>query len=375
MAQRPSNKISGEKISVSKKGALIAAWAGTVTVLAVIILWLQLSYGPDPVITENHTSAPGPATETAGSPGAAEGETQTVSVAQKDSPPPQVAPAPQETAQAAEQTSPPRQLAGLDPALVENGPYGPIPKRAADGREPWRTYAAPFTPGVDTPLISIVIVGLGLNHNVTQTAIDSLPPAVTLAFSPYGRDLESWVAKARSAGHEVLVMLPTEPLDYPTNDPGPHTLLTSLPTEDNLDRLYYVLSRFQGYVGLVNDMGSKYTASAEAIRPLMEELRDRGLLFLDSRTTRYTVGAQQARTVGTARAINNRYIDNQAIAGEIDQHLTDLQTTAEGLGVAVGIGRPYPVTFERIAAFAERLQGSNVRLAPVTAVANKQAIQ
>ena len=364
MAKRPKDK-TGKKISVSKMGALIVAWAATLSLLAAVVIWLQLSYEPAPVAEETDTSA-AEATDVELASGGVDSTSGEETTASSTS-------APSASPESSLPSS--RQTAAALTALTEDGPYGLIPARAPDGREPWQTHAASFVADPDTPLISLVIVGLGLNRNVTQAAIDTLPAEVTLAFSPYGRDLENWVRQARNAGHEVMLMLPTEPLDYPANDPGPHTLLTSLPVADNLDRLYYVMSRFQGYVGLVNDMGSKYTASADAIRPLMEELRNRGLLFLDSRTTRYTVAAQIARTVGTTRAINNRYIDNQAIASEIDQHLIDLQTNAEGLGVAVGIGRPYPVTFERIAAFAERLQGGNARLAPITAIANKQAIQ
>ena len=48
---------------------------------------------------------------------------------------------------------------------------------------------------------------------------------VTFAFTPYGTDLERWVARARGEGHEVLLQIGMEPFDYPDNDPGPQTLL------------------------------------------------------------------------------------------------------------------------------------------------------
>ena len=57
------------------------------------------------------------------------------------------------------------------------------------------------------------------------------------------------VARARGEGHEVLLQVPMEPFDYPDNDPGPQTLLTSLDAGQNIDRLHWLMSRFQGYVG------------------------------------------------------------------------------------------------------------------------------
>ena len=79
----------------------------------------------------------------------------------------------------------------------------------------------------DAPRIAIVIEGLGIGANSTAEALAKLPAAVTFAFSPYGTDLERWVARARGEGHEVLLQVGMEPFDYPDNDPGPQTLLTS----------------------------------------------------------------------------------------------------------------------------------------------------
>ena len=73
---------------------------------------------------------------------------------------------------------------------------------------------------------------------------------MTLAFAPYGADLESWPSTRARDEHEVLLQVPMEPFDYPDNDPGPQTLLTSLSSEQNIDRLHWLMSRFQGYVGI-----------------------------------------------------------------------------------------------------------------------------
>ena len=118
----------------------------------------------------------------------------------------------------------------------------------------------------DAPRIALIVGGLGVSASATADAIAKLPGAVTLGFVPYGTDVAALAARARDGGHEILLQVPMEPFDYPDNDPGPQTLLTSLTPQQNIDRLYWLMSRFQGYVGLTNTMGARFTASEPCVR-------------------------------------------------------------------------------------------------------------
>lgn len=258
--------------------------------------------------------------------------------------------------------------------LLEEGAHGPMPV-VNEQRQPWQVYSRPFERPGDRPRISIIIVGMGLSESTTQNSINMLPPDISLAFSPYGQDIPRWTEEARQNGHETLLMIPMEPLDFPVNDPGPHTLMNDLPASDNLDRLHYVLSRMQGYVGVVNDMGSKFTADPDAIAPIMQDLQRRGLLFVDARTSRLTVAATSAREFGVPRAQNDRYIDNDVSAAQIDRYLRELENIALRSGNAVGIARPYPITIERLVLWAADLRGRGIELAPITALGNRQTVR
>ncbi|MDO8358519.1 MAG: divergent polysaccharide deacetylase family protein, partial [Devosia sp.] len=144
---------------------------------------------------------------------------------------------------------------GLYPDLLEESEQGSIPRIAASGQTPFEAYARPsLTPATagGKPLIAIVVTGLGLNETGTDAAINTLPDAVTLAFAPYGKALARSVGSARAAGHEILLEVPLEPFDYPDSDPGPDTLLTGQAPRDNLDKLFTVMGKFGGYVGLIN---------------------------------------------------------------------------------------------------------------------------
>src|SRR5690606_20971538 len=131
-----------------------------------------------------------------------------------------------------------------------------------------------------------------------EAAIERLPAAVTLSFSPYSRNLERWIALARAQGHEVMIDLPMEPTTFPNEDPGPQALLTSLPPQGNLDRLDWVLSRGSAYVGVAGSMGSRFTAAREAVEPVLREVKARGLMFLDRRTSEQSQVAALATEIG-----------------------------------------------------------------------------
>ncbi|MEM8743916.1 MAG: divergent polysaccharide deacetylase family protein [Pseudomonadota bacterium] len=269
-----------------------------------------------------------------------------------------------------------QQLVRLPPvpvkAVVETSRYGPLPKIASDGRRPSEVYARPAkasaAAGAGQPArIAILITGLGLSDIATTQAIDSLPGPVTLAFGPYGRNLDGWVRKARDLGHEVMLQVPLEPFDYPDNDPGPHTLLTSLPAEENLKRLHWIMSRFTGYTGITNHMGAKFAAAQDAFLPVLEELKSRGLIYLDDGTAARSTAGQIARDLGLDYSVSQVVIDEERNAKEIELSLKKLEGIAKEKGLAIGIGTSLPLTIGRVAEWAKQLKAKGIELIPISA--------
>jgi polysaccharide deacetylase 2 family uncharacterized protein YibQ len=256
-----------------------------------------------------------------------------------------------------------------DPALQVAGRFGPLPTIGEDGRAPWQVYARPFPQERDRPRIAILLQDLGLSREQTNAAIQQLPGAIALGFTPYARDLADWIALSRAAGHEVLLQIPMEPFDFPTSDPGPHTLLTSAGADQNQERLEFLLSRVSGYVGVYNRMGDRFTSSTESMRPILQVIQERGLMFLDARTSGTSVAGRIAADLHLPHALNNRELDQVASRVEIDAKLIDLENIARQEGHAVGIARPYPVTIERLAQWAATLEEKGIDLAPVSAIA------
>lgn len=262
----------------------------------------------------------------------------------------------------------------IDQKFIEMTPQGPLPKIAADGVRPADAFAQPVKaiPGrPDAPRIALIVCGLGVSAKSTADAIAKLPGPVTLAFIPYDNDAAS-VTRARGRGHEVLLQVPMEPFDYPDNDPGPKTLLTSLTPEQNMDRLHWLMSRFQGYVGLINMMGARFTASEEAIAPVLHEAAQRGLIFVDDGSSSRSVAGRLAAANNLPFVKADMTIDSVPTPDEIDRALIRLEMAARARHFAVGIASALPVSIEHIAKWAKSAAARGVLLVPVTAVATKE---
>jgi polysaccharide deacetylase 2 family uncharacterized protein YibQ len=264
-------------------------------------------------------------------------------------------------------------IAKIDPKLVENGRYGPLPKIAADGTRPLDAYAAPAALAADrrAARIAIVIGGLGISTAATGEAIAKLPQSVTLGFAPYGNDLAKLVARARGTGHEVVLQLPMEPFDYPDNDPGPQTLLSSASNEQNTDRLHWLMSRIQGYVGVMNYMGARFTSAEKALSPVLRDVGQRGLLYLDDGSSPRSVAAQTADATKTPFLKADLVLDTSPSWGDIDSALAKLEVIAAAKGFAIGTATALPVSVERIARWAKAAEARGIKVVPLSAILPK----
>ena len=106
------------------------------------------------------------------------------------------------------------------------------------------------------------------------------------------------------------------------------------------------------------------------LRPVLQEVKNRGLLFLDNRSTPASVIGQVAAEINLPRAANDRFIDGQAARVAIDGKLAELEMVARRQGHAIGIGFPFPVTIERVAAWSSTIEDRGFVLTPVSAIAS-----
>ena len=152
-----------------------------------------------------------------------------------------------------------------------------------------------------------------------------------------------------------------QPADYPTNDPGPYTLMSDGQPADNIRRLEWLLSRATGYFGVTNYLGARFVASAPAMATFTQALHQRGLAFIDD-------GSASRAAGGIPRASADRIVDDQLAGDSIAAQLAALEATAQRGGKALGSGFAYPVTIEAAASWAQGLESRGFQLAPASAV-------
>ncbi|WP_319533736.1 divergent polysaccharide deacetylase family protein [uncultured Cohaesibacter sp.] len=216
------------------------------------------------------------------------------------------------------------------------------------------------------PKISVIVDGLGLSQTTTQEALSLLAPDITLAFAPYGNSLARWTRRARAQGHELLVQVPMEPFDYPNNDPGPHTLLTSANAQANKASLNWVLGRFDEYVGVVNYMGARFSTDEMAGSDFMREMKANGLMYVETGAS----GRSRLNSIASDLSVPNLradlVIDARGRAADIETRLIQLETIAQDKGVALGVASAYPISIRIISEWTQSLRQRGFALVPVT---------
>jgi polysaccharide deacetylase 2 family uncharacterized protein YibQ len=195
-------------------------------------------------------------------------------------------------------------------------------------------------------------------------ATRSLPKEIGVAilpFLPYSSD----VAKAmHRAGHEVWLHLPMEPEGYPRSNPGPGAVLVSMTDSEIRAAVHSAVNDVPHAVGVNNHMGSRATADLRTMTWVMQELKGRGLLFIDSRTTRRTVAEEAARAQGVPASRRHVFLDNErtrnAVRGQLEEAIDRSRTEGE----IIALGHLARVTIEVLKEETPTLKRRGVDLVP-----------
>ncbi|MDI9630343.1 MAG: divergent polysaccharide deacetylase family protein [Acidobacteriota bacterium] len=206
--------------------------------------------------------------------------------------------------------------------------------------------------------IALVIDDLGRRPSDLET-IAALGVPVAHAVLPYEPHSAALAAAAAAAGAEVLLHLPMEALDG--EDPGPGALRLGMDDAALAAATRAALAAVPEAVGINNHMGSALSADRRAMAVVLGVARERGLFFLDSRTTAATVGFRLARELGVPAAERQVFLDDSLSAADIEAELERLRALALEEGSAIAIGHPHPVTFAQLAAEVPRAQAAGVQ--------------
>ncbi|MAN81040.1 MAG: hypothetical protein CMF64_11680 [Magnetovibrio sp.] len=278
-------------------------------------------------------------------------------------------------------TYPTLPVARVDEAAEPTEPLAPVEPVAAEPavapeKTPETAALAPLPkaappPLAAKPLIAIVIDDMGVDQRRSARAM-KLPAKVTLSFLPYSRDLKKQVAEAAALGHEIMLHVAMEP-ESAEADPGPNVLLTGTPEAELLVNLRWNLDQMIGYHGINNHMGSRFTRDLAGMRVVMKELKARGLFFLDSVTSRDSVGAKTAQEAGVPFATRDIFIDHKDDTAFVHKQLAKVEAKARKHGVAIAIGHPRDITLRALKLWLTKVQAEGFELVGVSRVLHKPA--
>lgn len=229
--------------------------------------------------------------------------------------------------------------------------------------------AAP-APAPRAPRIAIVIDDVGPDRAAAARAI-ALTAPVSIAILPYADASAAVSADAATAGHDVLLHMPMEPLGLA--DPGPNALRAGLSDAGLQARMLWAMARVPEAIGLNNHMGSRFTRDPRALRVALSAIADRNPVFLDSLTTGDSRGHGVARGLGLRALERDVFLDHVVDAESIAARLHEAEALARRRGWAVAIGHPHETTLEILEAWMSQARARGIEFVGIAALSGELA--
>lgn len=257
-------------------------------------------------------------------------------------------------------SSKPQKKSISPPVVFDNANAGPN----------WLKNSIAYDDNGTGPLIAIVIDDMGVDRGNSKK-IWELPPPLTLSFLTYADDLSLQTSAARKNGHELMLHISMEP-GSKTVDAGPNVLITGMEKAELRNLVTWGMDRFNGYMGINNHMGSRFTEDRAGMEVVLQEISKRGLMFLDSRTSAKTVGPMVAEELGVPHLERNVFLDNEPDVAYINKQLAKAEKLANSRGIAIAIGHPRPATVDALGVWIPKARARGIRIAPLSAILKYQ---
>jgi polysaccharide deacetylase 2 family uncharacterized protein YibQ len=223
----------------------------------------------------------------------------------------------------------------IPPAAEEDKPKPEVKREAPAGKAPRGE-------------VALIIDDMGNSLEVLGELLNLREP-ITIAVLPYSNHAEETARIAHDNSLEVILHLPLESLNnHDASSDSEGIILADMSPEEIVRSFEDSLARVPYADGVNNHMGSRFTADRSLMRTLLAPIKERGLFFVDSRTTAHTVAYAEALRMGVPAVERNVFLDADADRSRIKSRIVELFKLAQKKGRAVGIGHPYPETLEAL---------------------------
>lgn len=199
----------------------------------------------------------------------------------------------------------------------------------------------------NAPKVAIILDDIG-NKPISQLKpVLDLDYPITFAVLPYLAHTKSTAMALHQDRYEVILHMPMQPSTG--DNPGKGAILSIQNESEIRANVRAAMQDVPFIVGVNNHMGSRITVNRDLMRPVLEEVRNKGYFFIDSRTAPNTVAYRMAMDMDMRTAKRHVFIDAESTYEFAKKQMNEIRKVARRDGVAVAIGHPYPGTLKALA--------------------------
>ncbi len=218
--------------------------------------------------------------------------------------------------------------------------------------------------------VAIIIDDIGYSRNQGLAAL-ALPGQVTYAIIPHSPNARFLAIEAHKQQKELILHAPMSNIHhYPLGQAG---LTEFMDKHDFNQTLNQALESVPYISGVNNHMGSLLTQKRLPMEWTMKTLSERGLYFIDSRTTPQSIAWQTAQQHNVPSLKRDIFLDHERDPAFIDEQFAQFIAVAKRRGYAIAIAHPYPETLDYLQKNISRLASQGIQLTSASKLVNSHS--
>lgn len=220
--------------------------------------------------------------------------------------------------------------------------------------------AAAKSAATGSPKLAIILDDFGSDRSVAD-AVFALPYRLTVSILPGQAHSTEIAEEAHRRGYEVMLHLPMESIGKEQSES--QELRPGMPAPQVASLVRDFLARVPYAKGINNHQGSQATSDAQLMSELMPIVREKGLFYIDSRTTAATVAYDAAQRSGVPSAFRNvPFLDDVEEVAAVRKQLELAFRGAKEKGEAIAIGHPHAATRQALREMLPKAKKEGIEL-------------
>jgi len=189
---------------------------------------------------------------------------------------------------------------------------------------------------VNAKILSIIIDDFGNIKGDLLSGFAKTNPAVCFAIMPDTPHAVETMQLAKQTGHESIIHIPMEPINYPRENPGDKAIYLQLSAGEITRRMEHDIKQLPYCIGVNNHMGSLATADETTMHIVMQTLRKNNLFFVDSRTTNSSIAYKIAQKNLVPALKRDIFLDEPDLSAvNLDKKLNEINN--------MSVSKPYVI--------------------------------